>query len=206
MMPVPALAQAPVAARSVECHDRWPMTGVSNLAQGTWDDAEALVGETIAVLEGDDPVSAADIRRKLEVIGFDCPLHTDAETARRHGHEDVISPVSMVRVWAMPSYWRPGEPRIGTELMSTPIPATAVPGEGNTMIATGVRMEHFRPLLPGDRVTATAVLKSVTRKTTRLGPGAFLVVETTYRNQRDEVVAIETVTLLRYRQQDEDAG
>jgi hypothetical protein len=181
------------------------MSSVSNLAPGTWEEAEAMVGETIAVLEGADPVSVADIRRKLEVIGFDCPLHTDPDCARRLGHADVISPASMVRVWAMPSYWRPGTPRITTEMMSTPIPATAVPGEGDTMIATGVRTEHFAALYPGDRVTATAVLKSVTRKTTRVGPGAFIVVETTYRNQHDEVISVETVTLLRYQQHEERA-
>jgi hypothetical protein len=181
------------------------MSSVSNLAPGTWEQAEAMVGETIAVLEGADPVSAADIRRKLEVIGFDCPLHTDRDCARRLGHADVISPASMVRVWAMPSYWRPGTPRITTEMMSTPIPATAVPGEGDTMIATGVRTEHFASLYPGDRVTATAVLKSVTRKTTRVGPGAFIVVETTYRNQDGVVVSVETVTLLRYQQHEERA-
>ncbi|MBI5104859.1 MAG: MaoC family dehydratase N-terminal domain-containing protein [Solirubrobacterales bacterium] len=177
------------------------MSGAANLAQGTWEQAEALVGTTIAALEGADPVSAADIRRKLEVIGLDCPLHTDPDVARGLGHPDVVSPVSMVRVWAMPAYWRPGAPRVGAELMTTPLPAASVPGEGDTMIATSVRMEHRRPLHPGDRVTATAVLKSVTRKTTRVGPGAFLVVETTYRNQRGEDVTVETVTLLRYQQQ-----
>jgi acyl dehydratase len=182
------------------------MSSVSNLAPGTWEQAEALVGETISVHEGVDPVSAADIRRKLEVIGFDCPLHTDPDCARRLGHADVISPASMARVWAMPSYWRPGTPRIASEMMSTPIPATAVPGEGDTMIATGVRMEYFAALHPGDRVTATAVLKSVTRKTTSVGPGAFIVVETTYRNQDDEVISVETVTLLRYQQQEGPTG
>lgn len=178
------------------------MSGVSNLTPGTWEDAEALVGQTIAVLHGVDAVTHGDIRRKLEVIGFDCPLHTDAACARAHGHADLISPVSMIRVWAMPAYWQPGEARIGTEQMTTPIPATKVPGDGDTMIATGVRMEHVADVHPGDRISATAVLKSVTRKTTRVGPGAFIVMETTYRNQHEEPVAIETVTLLRYRQQE----
>ncbi len=181
------------------------MTSVSNLAHGTWEEAEALVGTTIAELQGADPVSSADIRRKLEVIGFDCPLHYDEACARQHGHPTVTSPVSMVRVWSMPSYWGPGQRRIGTDQMTTPIPATSVPGEGDTMIATGVRLEHFAPLHPGDRVSATAMLKSVTRKTTRVGPGAFIEVETTYRNQRDEIVTVETATLLRYQSQDGEA-
>lgn len=73
-----------------------------------------------------------------------------------------------------------------------------VPGEGNTLIATKIRMQHHAPLYPGDRLDATAVLKSVERKATRIGRGAFLVVETTYVNQHHDVVAVETVTLLRF--------
>jgi acyl dehydratase len=69
------------------------------------------------------------------------------------------------------------------------------------MIATGVRTKHLEPIYPGDRISAAAVLRSVTPKQTRVGPGAFLVVETTYTNQRDERVAVETVTLLRFEQQ-----
>jgi acyl dehydratase len=177
------------------------MTGVSNLAAGTWEEAEAMVDTTIATWAGADAVSVGDIRRKLEVIGWDCPLHYDDACAREHGYATVVSPVSMTRVWSMPAYWSPGEPRLREESMTTPIPATNIPGEGDVMIATGVRTEHLAPIYPGDRICATAVLRSVTRKNTRVGPGAFLVVETTYRNQRDEPVTVETVTLLRYRQQ-----
>jgi acyl dehydratase len=68
------------------------------------------------------------------------------------------------------------------------------------MIATGVRTEHLAPIYPGDRISATAVLRSVTPKTTRIGPGAFLVVETTYTNQHGERVSVETVSLLRFEQ------
>jgi hypothetical protein len=182
------------------------MPPVSNLARGTWEQAEAMVGSTIASWTGADSVSVGDIRRKLEVIGFDCPLHYDGGCARAYGYGDVVAPVSMSRVWAMPAYWTPGEPGLGTEPMSTPIPATQVPGEGDTMIAAGVRMEYRAPVGAGDRISGTAVLRSVTRKNTRIGPGAFLVVETTYTNQRHEVVAIETVTLLRFQQQPTEAA
>lgn len=176
------------------------MAGVSNLASGTWADAEAMVGRTIATLEGADAVSLADIRRKLEVLGFDCGLHTDEACARSHGLKTVVSPVSMARVWAMPPYWARGRPSPSAAQMSTPIPATMVPGEGDTLIATRVRVEYLAPMYPGDRIHATAVLRSVTRKTTRIGPGAFFVVETTYVNQDGDTVAVESATLLRYTQ------
>jgi acyl dehydratase len=181
------------------------VSGAANLAQGTWADAEALVGQTIGTVEGVDPVSVSDIRRRLEVLGWDCPLHYDDEFAREHGYEQVVSPVTMTRTWSLPSYWEPGKPRIEDEELTTPLAAASVPGEGDTMIATGLRTEYGAPAYPGDRISATAVLRGVTPKTTRVGPGAFIVVETTYRNQRDEVVAVETTTLFRY-QAEEDGG
>jgi hypothetical protein len=177
------------------------LSGASNLARGSWADAEALIGAVIARYEGVDAVSVGDIRRQLEVLGWDCGLHHDDDVARAHGYDGVVSPVSMTRVWAMPGYWQPGLPRIEDEVMTTPLAAASVPGDGDAMIATGIRMEYEAPMYPGDRISATAVLRSVTRKTTSVGPGAFIVVETTYTNQRDEVVAVETTTLLRYRQQ-----
>jgi acyl dehydratase len=182
------------------------MSALANLATGTWEDAQALIGETIGTTEGADAVSAGDIRRQLEVLGWDCPLHYDEEVAREHGYETAVSPVSMTRAWAIPCYWQPGQPRIGPELMTTPLPAASVPGRGDTLIATAIRMEYGAPIYPGDRISSTAVLKSVTPKTTRVGRGAFLVVETSFTNQRGEVVATETATLLRYAQHEGEAG
>lgn len=176
------------------------MTEPSTLEHGTWEQAEALIGEEIMRVEGPDLVSEADFRRKLEAIGFDCPLHYDDAAAQASGYRAVISPVSMTRVFAIPAYWEPGQPRIQTQTQIPAIAGARVPGEGDTLIATGVRMEYGEPIYPGDRISAVAVLKSVTRKTTRVGPGAFLVTETTYSKQTGEVVAVETVTLLRYQQ------
>src|SRR5215208_3267448 len=72
---------------------------------GSWDEAQAMVGQVIGRSHGPDPVSAADIRRKLEAIGFDCPLHYDEATAREHGYRTMVAPVSMTRAWSLPAYW-----------------------------------------------------------------------------------------------------
>lgn len=156
-----------------------------------------MIGATLASTHGADPVSVADIRRKLEVVGLACPLHSDEACARAHGYETIVSPVSMARVWAMPAYWSPGD-QTTARAVSAPVPGSVVPGPGSSLIATGVRMEYRAPMYPGDRLSSHAVLRSVTVKSTRVGDGAFLVVETTYVNQRSEVAALETATLFRY--------
>jgi acyl dehydratase len=170
----------------------------SNLARGSWEDAEAMVGRTLLRVEGADPVSKADIRRKLEAINFAAPVHEDEAAARAAGFRGVISPVAMMRTWATPAYWRPGDAPTGEHPLYPAVPVTRVPAPGDGgVFGTGTRTRYLRPVHPGDRITATAVLKSVTRKRLSVGPGAFLVVETTYENGNGETVAVEEMTCFR---------
>ncbi|MGH2969868.1 MAG: FAS1-like dehydratase domain-containing protein [Solirubrobacteraceae bacterium] len=170
---------------------------------GAWDEAQALVGRTIGRLSAPDAASRADIRRKLEVMGLEGPLHRDAEHARRHGYRDVVAPVSMTSVWALPAHWEPGRPRIGSEDVATPVAAADVPGEGDTIVAPRVRREHFEPLYPGDRVSAGTV-RAVTPKRTRIGDGTFLELETTVTNRRGDAVTVETASVSRLQRDERD--
>ena len=60
--------------------------------------------------DGVDEVTLNDIRHKLEVYCFDCPLHYDAEVAQAHGYRTVVAPVAMTGLWMVSPYWTPGEP------------------------------------------------------------------------------------------------
>jgi acyl dehydratase len=169
--------------------------------EGTWEEAEAQVGMEIGSFAGPDEVTRADIRRRLEVYAWDCPLHFDDEVARAHGYEGVVAPWSMHMAWALPSYWAPGQPR-RQELQRRDNPAipmaTNVPGEGSGLIDTELEVEYHAPVYPGDRISATSKILSVTRKQTAVGDGAFVVVESTYTKSTGEVVAIDRITLFRY--------
>lgn len=88
--------------------------------------------------EGVDDVTGSDIRRKLEVYCFDCPLHYDAQVAKAHGFRDIIAPVAMTPLWAQPPYWAPGAPplfapgrrelagRVQLEVHTSPAPGSAL--------------------------------------------------------------------------------
>jgi N-terminal half of MaoC dehydratase len=173
------------------------MTEGSNLAQGSWEEAEAMVGQTLLKVEGVDPVSKVDIRRKLEAMNFASPVHEDEAAAQAAGYRDVISPVSMTRTWATPAYWKPGDPPNGARDLFPPVPVTAVTAPGDHIFGTGTRTRYLKPVYPGDRLTSTAVLVSVTRKTLSVGEGAFMLIETTYENQDGETVALEELTVFR---------
>jgi hypothetical protein len=175
----------------------------SNLVQGTWADAEAMVGTTLSRIEGADPVSAADIRRKLEVMNFTSPIHEEGSAAEAFGYRDVASPVSMTRTWVTPAYWRGGDPPVGTRDLFPPVAANKIPGPGDRQLATGTHTWYLKPVYPGDRITATSVLASVTRKKLRIGDGAFVVISTTYTNQDGDIVARDELTVFRL---DDEAG
>jgi hypothetical protein len=161
-------------------------------------DAQAMVGEVIGRTVGADLVTLAGIRRKLEVVALDCPLHYDDSCARAFGYRTVVSPVSMTRVWAVAPNWVPGQARPGREPLRTMLPSADPPGDGDTVVAARVAAEHREPIYPGDRISGTAVLRRVTPKTTRVGTGAFLEVETTFTNQHGRVVTVEQATVFRF--------
>jgi acyl dehydratase len=175
------------------------MTG-NGLALGSWEDTERSLGEVVAELTGPDEVNAADIRRRLEVLAWDCPLHYDEKIAREHGYEGVVAPTTMLMSWVMPPYWSPGDP--APTLSDPPLFPTLglcrVPAPGPAGFVTSCETEYFEPVYPGDRITATSVPTDVTRKTLSVGDGAFISVTTTYTKQTGEVVGIERIVVFRY--------
>lgn len=165
---------------------------------GTWEDAEAMLGKELSTMVGADTVDLSSIRRKLEVLSFASPLHQDEETARRHGYEGIPSPVSMTATWSLPAYWKAGDPPLGKRVVMPPFPLVKIPAPGTAVLGTNVESEYFEPIYVGDRITCVNRLVEITRKRTRVGDGAFMVVESTYTKQTGEVVCIERFTTFRY--------
>lgn len=162
---------------------------------------EAWLGRE-RVDEGVDEVTRNDIRRKLEVYCFDCPLHYDEAVARAHGYRTLVAPVSMTSLWAVAPYWTPGEPppfapglreRNGTRRR------IELPEPYSRGFNAASEWEAFEPLYPGDRLRMTSKLVKLEPKTTRLGHGVFITSETRItKQQTDELVMITRSTAYRY--------
>jgi len=150
--------------------------------------------------EGVDEVTRSDIRRKIEVYCFDCPLHYDEAVARAHGYRTIIAPMSMAPLWAMPAYWSPGEPSIFAPGLSEKNGTVRVdiPTSFSKGFNSASEVEHFAPLYPGDRLRGTWKLIAINQKRTRLGDGVFLTAETRLSKQTGELVAIQQNTGYRY--------
>jgi len=53
-----------------------------------------MVLSALALLEENPKPTENDIRHKLEVYCFDCPLHWDAAVAQAHGYRTLVAPVA----------------------------------------------------------------------------------------------------------------
>ena len=172
------------------------------LRPDTWQDAESWVGRVIGTSQGADEVTVGDIRRRLEVLAWDCPLHYDEAVAREHGYRTVVAPATMLMTWALPPYWSPGDarPELKDPAYVPSYPFTQIPAPGDLMFATSSETEYLEPVYPGDRIGARSVLVDITRKRLSVGDGAFFLIETTYTKQTGEVTGIERLTVFRYSQ------
>jgi len=109
-----------------------------------------------------------------------------------------IAPPSMLSAWFRPHHWTPGQTKAALplqvhfdlkELLGLP-----------EAVMTDNSMVFYDPVRPGDLLVTGQRLRSVgPEKRTSLGTGRFWVIDVEYRNQRGELVGIESYTGFGYR-------
>ncbi|HUA95704.1 MAG TPA: MaoC family dehydratase N-terminal domain-containing protein [Acidimicrobiales bacterium] len=109
-----------------------------------------------------------------------------------------IAPPTMLSVWFRPHHWAPGRERPALPLqVHFDLKARLDLPEA---VMTDNTITFYEPVRPGDRLRTHQVLRSVSdEKTTKLGTGRFWVIDVVYRNQRNELVGVETYTGFGYR-------
>jgi hypothetical protein len=149
------------------------------------------------VIEGADAADQSVIRRYLEPLELDCPLHYDERVAREHGYPGVIAPLSSCLSLVVPPIWRPGEPPAFTSDERDAQPeraavrrfATGLEPPYSGYFAADFELELLRPVVLGDRLSRVGMtLVGCEPKETSVGRGAFMTWEWGIRNQRGELV------------------
>ncbi len=132
---------------------------------------QSLIGR---VFEVTDPVSVTPekIARFCAAIGETNPLYTDAEAAKKGPYGGLVAPPSFAVMF-----------RNGRNFFEH------VPRFGRRGFDAGKDAEFVAPIRPGDSITLTSHVKEVYEKTGRTGSMVFVVIRSTLKNQRDEVVA-----------------
>ena len=130
-----------------------------------------LIGK---VFEVTDPVnvSAEDIGKFCTAIGETNPLYTDEAAAKKGPYGGIVAPPSFAVTF-----------RNGRHFF------THVPRFGRAGFDAGKDVEFVAPIRPGDKVTLTSHVKEIFEKTGRTGTMVFVVIRSTLKNQKDEVLA-----------------
>ena len=176
--------------------------------ESAWQPLIDAIGTDFApdeVTWGIEVIEKGIIRRYLEPIEFDAPLHYDEAVAKKHGYAGIIAPYSGLATWTTVGVWSPGQdpvylsdgrndlPRSSRTMVKMPGPDT------NGGFATDVEYEYLRPFVLGDRVgTRGRKLLSVLPKQTSVGRGAFSTTESEIVNQDMEVIAVQRLSTYGY--------
>jgi acyl dehydratase len=151
------------------------------------------------VTVGPDVVERGALRRYVEVLELDCPLHHDPAVARLHRYADVVAPVSSLVSFTIQPLWRPGGEPTFTDPEPDAQPRTTSLGPRRTGLeppttayfGTGFAADYLAPVVAGDQLSRVGQrLVACTPKQTRVGRGAFTTWESEIRNQCGATVAL----------------
>lgn len=150
-------------------------------------EAKSVIGrETVHVYE----VGKKDIRRFAQVIGDLNPLYTDEEYAQKTRYGGIIAPPLFCHALAFEDVPvnQLREDGLPKEL-DMPLPAKRAMG-GASSFKVG------EPVRPGDVITVTKKITDIYKKTSKSGELFFIILDTTYVNQKGQVVAREEATFI----------
>ena len=161
------------------------------------EDVAETIGRTQYEEAGEFPVERGYVWTSCSSVENGNPLFWDDEVAAAVTGGPVAPP-TMLSVWFRPHHWAPG--RAGeAQPLQVHFDLKERFGLPEAVISDNT-ITFYEPVRPGDVVASRQVLRSVSEeKTTRLGTGRFWVIDVEYRNQRDEVVGVESYTGFGYR-------
>jgi acyl dehydratase len=131
----------------------------------------ALIGRVFEETEPQE-VTGEDIRKFCESIGDNNPLFIDEAAASQGPYGGIVAPPSFAVSF-----------RNGRHFFNF------VPRFGSTGFDAGKDVEFVAPIRPGDQIRLASHVKEIYEKTGRSGSMVFVVIRSTLRNQKDEVVA-----------------
>ncbi len=144
-----------------------------------------------------DAVNQAMIRHWCEAIGDENPVYTDPAAAADSVHGGVVAPPVMLQAWVM----RGVRPRpTGGGNQQDELMRLLDEAGFTSVVATNCDQEYFRYLRPGDQLSQSASIESVSEeKRTALGVGHFVTTRSDYRDQSGDLVGTMVFRILKFR-------
>ena len=161
------------------------------------DEVTGWIGQVRYEQQGEFPVERGYIWTSCASVENGNPLFWDDGVAEAVTGGP-IAPPTMLSVWFRPHHWAPGrtEQALPLQVHFDLKDRLGLP----EAVMTDNTIVFHEPVRPGDRLRTSQILRSVSaEKTTKLGTGRFWVIDVEYRNQRDELVGVESYTGFGYR-------
>ena len=165
------------------------------------DRLRAFVGKPAGEpLTASDAVNAPMIRHWAEALGDTNPVYVDEHFATWSVHGGLVAPPTMLQVWTMRGLRPPAPPEQNAQ---SALMVLLDEAGFTSIVATNCEQKYLRYLRPGDVLTATSVIESVSdEKKTALGTGHFFTTVTTYCDQTGECVGTMMQRYLKFRPPD----
>ncbi|MCP4611559.1 MAG: MaoC family dehydratase [Planctomycetes bacterium] len=166
------------------------------MTNNLYDKLQAMIGVVSEIKTGNDKVNEAMTRHWCEAIEDDNPLYTNEQYARASEYGGIIMPPTMIQAYCVPVLW--------PEITLTPDPlfkAVQMCVEDGYSATVGVSYsyEFFRPMYPGNQISFTLRIVSVSpEKTTRLGTGFFVTAGYSYVDQENKAICEQLISIFQY--------
>ena len=121
---------------------------------------------------GPFPVTLDVVRSFTQGIGETNPIFIDEAAAKAAGYSGLVAPPTLCTIF----------------VRQVKLPSVNV-NVGKSSMHAGQKVQSLAPIIVGDEISASSHLKDVYAKTGRSGTMVFIVWETTFSNQRGQVVA-----------------
>jgi acyl dehydratase len=136
-------------------------------------------------------VTKRDIKRFAQAIGETNPIHFDEDYAKSTMYGTIIAPPLFCQTFTFEDVPSEQLPHDGSPVeIDVPIPARRTVGGGSSY-------EIFKRVKAGDKIKVKSMLKDVFTKEGRSGRLYFVIVETEFSDQKNELVAKETATYIK---------
>jgi uncharacterized protein len=162
-------------------------------------DLAALIDQVQYDDAGEFPVERGYIWTAAASVENGNPLFWDDKVAAELTGGPVAPP-SMLSTWFRPHHWAPGREvqRLPLQVHFDLKARLGLP----EAVMTDNTITFYEPVRPGDTISTCQRLRSVSpEKTTKLGTGRFWVIDVEYRNDRGELVGVESWTGFGYRRE-----
>ena len=123
------------------------------------------------------------IRKLAEAIDDPNPLWQDEAHAKKTRYGSIIAPPTFVTSLRLDELYG--------QVKMAKCPLTRLLNGGN-------EIEYYQPIKVGDTISVTGKLVDLRERTGKREKMLFMVLELTYKNQRDEVAAIGRNTLIKH--------